>query len=259
MLMVISPAKKLDYSSPVTVKQHSQPRMQDQALILIKELKKLSPDALSELMHISDKLAQLNTARFQAWSKPFTTDNARQALLAFKGDVYIGLAAETLNASGLSFAQEHVRILSGLYGVLRPLDLMQAYRLEMGTQFANDRGRDLYHFWGQKITELLNQDLATLNSCQLVNLASNEYFKSVKTPGLEAEVITPVFKDWKGGKYKIVSFYAKKARGLMVRYAIDHSISEPENLKTFDYGGYRFNPAMSSEHTWIFTRDAPDQ
>jgi cytoplasmic iron level regulating protein YaaA (DUF328/UPF0246 family) len=203
-------------------------------------------------MKLSDKLAALNMARFQTWQKPFNLENAKQALLAFKGDVYTGLDADTLDVAGLDFAQQHLRILSGLYGVLRPLDLMQAYRLEMGTKFANAKGKDLYQFWGSQLRESIESEL---KDGVLINLASNEYFKAVEAKKLKARIITPVFKDWKNGQYKIISFYAKKARGLMSRYIIDHSINDPENIKGFDSEGYRFSPEMSQADEWVFLRD----
>ncbi len=258
MLLVISPAKTLDYETPPSTKNFTQPDFLDQSSLLIEELRELTPAGIGSLMSISDKLAQLNAARFQAWTTPFTLDNAKQAILAFKGDVYTGLDAETLSEKQLAFTQQHLRILSGLYGLLRPLDLMQAYRLEMGTRFANQRGKDLYHFWEGLITEQLNKALASQKTQVLINLASNEYFKSVQPKQINGQIITPVFKDWKNGQYKIISFYAKKARGLMCRYAIDHNIDQPEKLKSFDYEGYLFNEAMSSDNEWVFTREAQD-
>ena len=256
MLLIISPAKTLDYETPAHTSQFTEPDFLDQSTLLIEQLRQLSPAEIGSLMSISDKLAQLNAARFQAWSLPFDQDNAKQAVLAFKGDVYTGLAAETLNNKQLTFAQQHLRILSGLYGLLRPLDLMQAYRLEMGTRFANTRGKDLYQFWGNRITEQLNKELAGQKTRVLVNLASNEYYKAVQPGNIDGEIITPVFKDWKNGQFKIISFYAKKARGLMCRYVIDHGIKQPEKLKDFDYEGYAYNPAMSSGSEWVFTREA---
>lgn len=256
MLLVISPAKTLDYETPSNTSNFTQPDFLDQSALLIEELRNLSPADIGSLMSISDKLSQLNAARFQAWSTPFSMDNAKQAILAFKGDVYTGLDAETLSKKQLSFAQQHLRILSGLYGLLRPLDLMQAYRLEMGTRFANQRGKDLYQFWGSIITEQLNKALSSQKNQVLINLASTEYFKSVQPKKIDGQIITPVFKDWKNGQYKIISFYAKKARGLMCRYAIDHNIDQPEQLKGFDYEGYVFNEAMSSDKEWVFTREA---
>ncbi|WP_300494263.1 peroxide stress protein YaaA, partial [uncultured Methylophaga sp.] len=224
MLTVISPAKTLDFDTPVSTNKYSEPRFLDQSQQLIEQLKKLSSQEIANLMKISDKLAGLNMVRFQQWQTPFTEENAKQAILAFKGDVYTGLAAETLDDKGLDFAQQHLRILSGLYGVLRPLDLMQPYRLEMGTPFQNDAGRDLYSFWGDKIRQSLEGEPA-LKDGVLINLASNEYFKAVDAKKLNATIITPVFKDWKNGQYKMISFYAKKARGLMSRYIIDQQIN----------------------------------
>jgi len=254
MLLVISPAKNLDYQTPATTKQSTTPDFLEHAQLLIEELRGLAPQDVSKLMSISDKLGVLNYDRFQQWSLPFTADNAKPAALAFNGDVYTGLNAESFKADDFKFAQKHLRILSGLYGLLRPLDLMQAYRLEMGTKFENQRGKNLYEFWGDIITQALNQQLKSLNSEVLVNLASNEYFKSVKAKTLNATIVTPVFKDWKGDKYKIISFYAKKARGLMCAYAINNRITDAEELKGFDLEGYGYNEAMSSEKEWVFTR-----
>ncbi|MGB1272379.1 MAG: peroxide stress protein YaaA [Endozoicomonas sp.] len=254
MLLVVSPAKTLDYDTPANTSTFSQPDFLEESELLIRELRQLSPADIGRLMSISDKLAQLNTARFEAWSRPFSPENAKQSVLAFKGDVYTGLDAESLSEQQLDFAQQHLRILSGLYGLLRPLDLMQAYRLEMGTRFANQRGKDLYQFWGDRITDKLNDEMETLGSDVLVNLASNEYFKAVNTSKLKGHIVTPVFKDWKGDKYKIISFYAKKARGLMCRYAIDNNITSVEKLKGFDYEGYEFTLGMSSEYEWTFSR-----
>ena len=256
MLIVISPAKTLDFETPPTVAEHSNPDFLDAAETLIEQLRELSPPQVAELMKISDKLGDLNFGRFLDWNRPFTPDNAKQAVLAFKGDVYTGLAAETLSKKDLQWAQKHLRILSGLYGLLRPLDLMQPYRLEMGTKFVNSRGKNLYEFWGSTITDALNAELQKDKKPVLVNLASNEYFKAVKPRELAAEVIVPVFKDWKGDKYKVISFYAKKARGLMAAYIIRNRITDVEDLKGFDDEGYVYNPAMSSAREWVFTRDS---
>ncbi|PPK51693.1 peroxide stress protein YaaA [Marinobacter persicus] len=254
MLMIISPAKTLDYESPLATETHTQPDFLDDACELIDQLKELEPHQICNLMDISDKLGQLNAERFQNWHTPFTPDNARQAVLAFKGDVYTGLDAESFSEDDFQFAQKHLRILSGLYGLLKPLDLMQPYRLEMGTKFENTRGKDLYAFWGSKITEALNQQLAEDDQV-LVNLASNEYFKSVKKRELDARLITPQFKDWKNGKYKMISFYAKKARGLMCRYAIQNQINKAEDLKGFNLDGYYFSEDQSDNNNWVFLRD----
>lgn len=254
MLTVISPAKTLDFETPATTEKYSQPAFLKQSQQLIDGLKKLSAQEIASLMSVSDKLAGLNVARYQEWQTPFTPDNARQAVLAFKGDVYAGLDAETLNQKGLDFAQNHLRILSGLYGVLKPLDLMQAYRLEMGTKFGVKGAKDLYAFWGGQIREALQSEPA-LKDKVLVNLASNEYFKAVDAKKLDATIITPVFKDWKNGQYKMISFYAKKARGLMSRFIIDKQINQPEALKDFDYDGYRFSTEMTKGNDWVFIRD----
>lgn len=214
----------------------------------------LSPAQVASLMSISDPLAALNVARFASWSTEFTLKNAKQAIMAFDGDVYEGLDAATLNSAQLDYAQSHIRILSGLYGLLRPLDLMQPYRLEMGTRFANARGKDLYAFWGDSLTKALNRGMAQSNSRTLVNLASEEYFKVVQPKLLTADLVMPVFEEWKGGRYKIVSFYAKRARGLMARYAAVNGIVEPEMLKDFNAEGYRFDAGASTTHRWVFRR-----
>lgn len=253
MLMVISPAKTLDYESPLATESYSQPDFLDDACELVDQLKSLEPHQISNLMHISDKLGQLNADRYQNWHTPFTPANARQAILAFKGDVYTGLAAENFSEADFEFAQKHLRMLSGLYGVLKPLDLMQPYRLEMGTKFENNRGKDLYGFWGDRITEELNR-LLTADDDVLVNLASNEYFKSVRKRSLNGRLVTPQFKDWKNGQYKMISFYAKKARGLMCRFAIENRITQADDLKGFDLEGYRFCAEQSDRDNWLFLR-----
>lgn len=252
MLTVISPAKTLDFESQPCTQNYSQPKFLDQSQLLINELKELSAPAIASLMKLSDKLAGLNLARFQSWQAPFNPDNAKQAVLAFKGDVYAGLDAETLSEQSFTFAQQHLRILSGLYGVLKPLDLIQPYRLEMGTKFANSRGDNLYQFWGDALREEIDN---TTDDDIVINLASNEYFKALQAKKLKARIITPVFKDWKNGQYKIISFYAKKARGLMSRYIIDHQIDEPELLKDFNSEGYRYSEEMSEGDNWVFIRD----
>ena len=254
MIIVISPAKTLDFESSPITQEHTQPDFLDDSAQLIDELRKLEPDQIGKLMSISPKLAILNSNRYFAWKRPFNMDNAKQAVLAFKGDVYTGLDADTLTAAELAFAQNHLRILSGLYGVLRPLDLIQAYRLEMGTQFKNPRGNNLYEFWGDKITQALNQDLKKQKTNILINLASIEYFQSIQPNKLNARIITPIFKDQKNGVYKIISFFAKKARGLMNRYIIQNKLTDPENIKRFDFAGYRFSEDASNQDEWIFTR-----
>ena len=254
MFFVLSPAKNLNEKDPVPIKEFTQPDLLAEAEILMRQLRELAPQQIAELMHVSDKIALLNAERNAEWHTPFTPENAKQAVFMFNGDVYEGIAADTLKPEQIQYLQQHVRLLSGLYGVLRPLDLMQPYRLEMGTAFANTRGKNLYEFWGDIITDLLNDTLAQAGSNILVNLASQEYFKSVNTKKLKARLITPVFKDEKNGKYKIISFYAKRARGLMVRYAAEHNITDPEMLKNFDYEGYSFNAAASNESEWVFMR-----
>lgn len=257
MLMLISPAKTLDYDSPAPTSHASQPRFMDRSAALIDCLRPLPPQAIAELMSISDKLAHLNVARYQAWEPTATPHNSKQALFAFMGDVYEGLHASTLDDEAIHYLQWHLQILSGLYGLLRPLDLMQAYRLEMGTRLANPKGKDLYAFWGNTLTEAINAELDSSNTPVVVNLASEEYFKSIKTKALKGRLITPVFEDYKGDRYKIISFYAKRARGMMVRYAATHRITDPEALKGFDSEGYAFDPAASEGDVWIFRRQAP--
>lgn len=257
MLHVISPAKTLDFETPAPIATYTQPQFLEHSQELIDDLRELQPAQVSKLMAISEKLGQLNAQRFLEWSLPFSPTNAKQALLAFKGDVYTGMAAERFAAPDFDFAQRHLRILSGLYGLLRPLDLIQPYRLEMGTGFANKRGKNLYHFWGDIITDQLNVELAQQPERVLVNLASTEYWGAVNTKKLHAEVITPVFKDQKNGQYKIISFFAKKARGMMSAYIIHNQLTDVEQLKGFDSAGYAYNKAMSSPKEWVFTR--PEQ
>lgn len=252
MLIVISPAKTLDFENDAVTTNYTQPRFLPQSQQLIDGLKTLSVGDVATLMKLSDKLAALNVARFQTWSSPFDLDNAKQAVFAFKGDVYTGLDVDTIDKAGVEFMQQHLRILSGLYGVLRPLDLMQAYRLEMGTKFANRQGDNLYHFWSSQLRESIE---AEMSDGILVNLASNEYFKAVQAKKLNGRIITPVFKDWKNGQYKIISFYAKKARGLMARYIIDHQIKDADQIKQFDTAGYCFNKDMSEGDNWVFIRE----
>ncbi|MAV08345.1 MAG: hypothetical protein CMQ88_03985 [Gammaproteobacteria bacterium] len=254
MLTIISPAKKLDYSQPSEAQTFTQPLLLEHSEQLLKDLRLLSPEDICSLMGLSDKLGALNYERFQEWQTPFSTDNAKQAILAFKGDVYQGLDADNMSADELRWAQDNLRILSGLYGLLRPLDLMQPYRLEMGTKFANQRGANLYQFWGDIITAQLNKLFPTSAQSVLVNLASNEYFKSVQPKNINAEIITPVFMDQKGDKYKIISFFAKRARGLMSAFIIKNKITDAEQLKTFNVDGYSFNSAMSEGNKWVFCR-----
>ncbi len=254
MLIVLSPAKSLDFTTPPTVVEHSQPAFLAQARQLVAALRKLPPDRIAALMGISDKLAALNFARFAEWRPPFTPENAKQAALAFDGDVYDGLAAPRLAAADLHFAQGRLRILSGLYGWLRPLDLIQPYRLEMGTRFMNARGRDLYEFWGDRLVRAANAELAEQDAPVLVNLASEEYFKALTGSRLKARVVRPVFEDWNGGRYRIISFHAKRARGLMARYALVNRLQEPEALKDFGDAGYAYDAAASGADDWVFRR-----
>ena len=258
MLMVISPAKTLDFETPPTTKRFTQPQYLDHSQELISQLRELAPAQIAELMHLSDKLAGLNAARFGSWTPAFTPENAKQALLAFKGDVYTGLQAETLREDQLDYAQKHLRMLSGLYGLLRPLDLMQPYRLEMGTRMANARGKDLYAFWGTRISEWLNEALADQGDDLLLNLASTEYFSAVKRSALNARIIDTEFKDLKNRQYKIISFYAKKARGMMSRFVIEERIDSPEALRAFDVQGYRYNAELSTPSKLVFLRDSPE-
>ncbi|ARU95197.1 peroxide stress protein YaaA [Tatumella citrea] len=254
MLMVISPAKTLDYESPLATQKYTQPALLKYSQQLIDIARQLSPAQVASLMSISDKLAHLNAERFNDWQADFTPDNARQAILAFKGDVYTGLAAESLSDDDFDFAQQHLRMLSGLYGVLRPLDLMQPYRLEMGIKLANPQGKDLYSFWGDRLTKVLNEALAEQGDDVLINLASDEYFKAVKPKQLAGKIIKPVFLDEKNGKFKVISFYAKKARGLMSRYIIRNRLTTPEQLTGFDSEGYFFDGAASDGQELVFKR-----
>ncbi|MGY5393694.1 peroxide stress protein YaaA [Acinetobacter sp. NigerLNRRAM0016] len=255
MLALISPAKTLDYESALPTDQHTLPRLLEHSQQLIDVSRKLSASEIASLMSVSEKIAQLNVARFRDWQPEFNFSNARQAIFAFKGDVYTGLDAYDLSAQDLEFAQTHLRMLSGLYGLLRPLDLMMPYRLEMGTKLANARGHNLYEFWGDQITQLVNADLAQANSELLVNLASDEYYKSVKESKVKAEIIKPVFLDQKNGKYKVISFYAKKARGLMARYIIQNQLNDAEDLKSFNTDGYYFDAASSMKGELVFKCD----
>jgi cytoplasmic iron level regulating protein YaaA (DUF328/UPF0246 family) len=258
MIIVLSPAKSLDFVTPPVVATHTLPGFLEQSQQLIERLRELSPAELGSLMGISDPLAVLNATRFAQWSQPFTPDNAKQAVLAFNGDVYEGLSAATLTPSELAFAQQHLRLLSGLYGVLRPLDLIQPYRLEMGVGLSTSRGKNLYAFWGETIVEAINAALSEVQATALVNLASQEYFKSIKVDRLALPVIEPVFEDWsaKQRKYKVVSFYAKRARGLMTRFALRERISAPEALKDFAADGYAFCAPASTASRWVFRRNS---
>jgi cytoplasmic iron level regulating protein YaaA (DUF328/UPF0246 family) len=252
MLIVLSPAKSLDLETKSSTELVSQPDFLHRASELIDVLRGYSPGQLSELMHLSDSLAALNVARYASWSTE--PHEAHQAIMAFNGDVYAGFDARSLAPHQLAYAQARVRILSGLYGVLRPLDLIRPHRLEMGTRLATAHGKDLYAFWGERISATLNAAVAANGARVLVNLASEEYFKSVKPKLLTVPVITPVFEQWKNGKYKIISFFAKRARGLMARYAAQEGLTDPERLKAFTVDGYAFVPDASSDKSWVFRR-----
>ncbi|GHT93080.1 UPF0246 protein [Betaproteobacteria bacterium] len=255
MFTLISPAKTLDFTTPPHIAEYSQCDWLDESAALIERLRQLTPAEVASLMGLSDALAALNVARYATWSRPFTPKNAKQAALAFAGDVYAGLDAASLNRADLDWAQTHLGILSGLYGLLRPLDLIQPYRLEMGTRLANHRGKDLYAWWGDRLLHAVQNALDAFGATSLVNLASEEYFKAVHAQKLATPVIQPVFEDWKGGKYKIISFYAKRARGLMTRYIIQNRIDEADALKDFDVDGYAYVPAASDGNRWVFRRD----
>ncbi len=258
MLTLLSPAKTLDFDSPSPFSQSSECAFLTQAAQLIDQLKQYAPHEIAKLMDLSPALSELNVARYQSWRLPFPQDQAKQAIFAFQGDVYQGLEAQTLSSKELEFAQSHLRILSGLYGVLKPLDWMLPYRLEMGTKLANAKGKDLYAFWGESLTEHLNEQLAQSGSKVVVNLASNEYFSAIKAKKLNAKLITPVFKDEKNGQFKIVSFYAKKARGLMARYIVQQGLNDDSQLHRFDVAGYRFSEEDSNESTLVFKRKEKD-
>ncbi len=257
MLFLLSPAKSLDYETPSVEVGHSQPLFIKQAAELIALLREKSPQDIAELMSLSDALSGLNVARYQAWSSKFTAKNSKQAVLAFNGDVYGGLDAKTLKLEELDWAQKHVCILSGLYGVLRPLDRMQPYRLEMGTRLGNAQGKDLYAFWATQIAAYLNQRLQADLSPVIINLASQEYFKAVNRKALKGRVIDCVFEEFKNGQYKIISFMAKRARGLMARFATQHQITTPKQLEKFNLDGYAFDAAASVADRLVFRRAAP--
>ncbi len=254
MLIIVSPAKTLDYESTLPTEEFSRPAHLKQSQLLINRLRDFSALDLSELMHISTKIAELNVERNHSWKTPFNLKTSRQAMFAFKGDVYTGLDAYCMSEQNIRFAQQHLRILSGLYGLLRPLDLMQPYRLEMGSRLETSAAKNLYQFWDMQITDAINKQLKAIQANTLINLASNEYFKAVKPAKIKAQIITPAFKDFKNGEYKMIGFFAKKARGLMTRYIIDHELTQVEDIKGFDAEGYQFNPAMSEGNNWVFTR-----
>lgn len=254
MLIVISPAKKLDFKAASPTTDFTLPDHLDRARELIEIMRQKDSFEIADLMKLSMKLADLNMERFQQWHTPFTPDNAKQAIFAFSGDVYQGLDASSLGSDAISFMQDHLRILSGLYGVLRPLDLMQPYRLEMGTKLTSGHGRNLYDFWGSSITDSINSALAKQGDNVLVNLASNEYFSAIKTGDIKGRIVTPVFKELRRGTYRIISFNAKKARGYMSRFIIENRLADPEELKAFNVADYNFNPELSSANELTFTR-----
>lgn len=255
LMAVISPAKTLDFETPAITDQSTDFRFADEAAELIDVLRTYSVSDVRALMSLSEKLAALNVERFSQWQWPFSSDASKQAILAFKGDVYTGLDAETLGKRGLAKAQERVRILSGLYGLLRPLDRILPYRLEMGTRLRTERGSNLYQWWGSALTETLDADMRANGTRALVNLASNEYFKAIQPKQLSVPVIVPEFRDWKNGQYKMISFFAKKARGMMVRYMLDNDIRRIEDLKGFTLDGYAFDARRSTDTHWQFLRD----
>jgi len=256
MITVISPAKSLDFGCPLVTKQKSLPLFLTQSECLISLLRELSPQQIATLMKLSDKLSTLNFTRYQEFKTPFTAENARQAILAFRGDVYRGLDADSLTSDNFKYAQKHLRILSGLYGLLRPLDLIQAYRLEMGTRLKNSKGKNLYEFWENQLNLHLQKELSKHQQPHLINLASNEYFKALRAKQFPYRIITPDFKDQKNGQYKIISVFAKRARGLMSRFIIENEIDRPEGIKAFNIDGYYFDKKTSSADNFVFLRDA---
>jgi cytoplasmic iron level regulating protein YaaA (DUF328/UPF0246 family) len=254
MITILSPAKKLDKKTDRSIDQTSVPDFLEESRQLIGELRQLSPEEIGSLMNVSRKIAELNYERFARWQPPFHKDNAAPAVFLFNGQAYLGLEAESLGDDDLYFAQDHLRILSGLYGLLRPLDLIQPYRLEMSTKLSNPGGNDLYEFWGEKLTQAINEALSRQKSRVLLNLASNEYFKAIQPRVLEGDIITPVFKEKKGNQYKTIAVYAKTARGLMTRYILENRIEDPRAIKGFDRQGYLYSPEMSDEKHWVFIR-----
>lgn len=258
MIITLSPSKGQDFATPAKTKQHSTPDDLDDSKLLIREMRKVSADEVQAMMSVSENIATLNVDRYKKFKTPFTLDNAKQAIFAFKGDVYSGIKVEDFSADDLAYAQQHLRILSGLYGCLRPLDLIQPYRLEMKTRVKNPRGDNLYQFWGERITDNLNRELSKQQEPVLVNLASNEYFKSVKPKLLQGRLLTINFKESKNGKTRVVSIFAKRARGMMAGYILRNRIEEAEALKKFREGGYRFSKADSTDNQWTFVRPQPE-
>lgn len=254
MISLISPAKSLNFSNELPFNHSSTPVFLSEAKKLVNIMKIKSKHDLMEMMELSEKLAEINFLRFKSWSGGTKKEQCRQAIFAFDGDVYTGLDAYTLSKSDIEFAQDNLRILSGMYGILKPMDLIEAYRLEMGRSLNSERGNNLYQWWGDKITSEIQKLIQNSETQVVLNLASNEYFKSVNTKKLKADIITPQFKDEKSGKYKVISFFAKKARGAMARFVIQNKIHNPELLKAFDWEGYHFNSSLSVKNNWVFTR-----
>jgi len=254
MQIIISPAKTLDFDTAPVTKTYSQPLLLKRSEQLINILTTKSPTDIEKLMKISPKLAKLNVERFHNWSRPFKPSNSKQAILAFRGDVYSGLDADSFSEQNFTYAQQHLNILSGLYGLLRPLDLIQPYRLEMGSKLENPSGKNLYQFWGEEITNKLKKRMKDVDSNTLINLASNEYYKGLKPKLIQAEVVTPIFKDWKNGDYKLISFFAKKARGTMSAWLIKNQISDPQQLQNFRVNGYRYSAKLSEPLNPVFVR-----
>lgn len=254
MIVLLSPAKTLDYESEIPNFPLRLPAYLEQSQELVNVAKELNAADISKLMKVSEKIAILNEERFSEWTQDLNEDNSRPAIYAFKGDVYTGLEAESLNKNQIQWADKHLRHLSGLYGLLKPLDYMFPYRLEMGTSLKNPAGTNLYQFWGSTLTDDLNADLKATKSKALIQLASNEYSKAIQLKNIECPVITPVFKDTKNGKLKVISFFAKKARGLMARYIIENKITSPDKLKNFNIDNYQYDDSLSNETEWVFTR-----
>ncbi len=257
MLITLSPSKGQDFIEPPLTKKYSKPADLANSELLVKELKKIKSKQLQEMMTISENIANLNVGRFKSFTTPFTTKNAKQAVFAFKGDVYSGLDLEKFTEDDYAYAQNHLRILSGLYGCLRPLDLIQPYRLEMKTKLKNDRGDNLYQFWDDRITKSINKELKKQKEAVLINLASNEYFKSIKPKLLEGRLLNITFKETKNGKTRVVAIFAKRARGMMADYIIRNRVEKSEDLKKFKLGGYKFNKALSDDKQWTFERPQP--
>lgn len=255
MYFILSPAKNLNENAQNHTHAYTQPKLLEQTKQLIPLLKQMAPHELAKLLGISDKLALLNTDRYHHWHLPFTLDNAKQAVYLFNGDVYTGLNADNLDNKAIDYLQQHTAILSGLYGILRPLDLIQPYRLEMGIKLPNNKGEDLYDFWGETITAVIKQNMHAAGDVLLINLASQEYFKAIKPQQLSVPIITPIFKDQKNGLYKTISFYAKRARGLFMRFAAKNQLTDPEKLKEFDYAGYYYDKVRSTDYEWVYVRD----